>query len=132
MIRTRMILALAMAAGVVAGAAQAQSSAIVGKAAVLRGLDKVTGQTTDFTAPIGKTVKFNTLEVTVRACQKAAPEEPPATWAYVAIAETPAARKGEEKPAKIELLKGWMLAQSPALLALEHPVYDVWAIDCKA
>jgi hypothetical protein len=132
MIRIRMILAAALAAGLCAGA-QAQSAAIVGKSAVLRGLDKVTGQTTDFTAPIGKTVKFNTLDVTVRACQKAAPEEPPATWVYLAITETPAVKKGEDKqPAKAELMKGWMLAQSPALLALEHPVYDIWAIDCKA
>ena len=131
MIRTRMILAAALAAGLCAGA-QAQSAAIIGKAAVLRGLDKVTGQTTDFTAPIGKTVKFNTLDLTVRACQKAAPEEPPATWVYLSIAENPAAKKGADAPAKAELMKGWMLAQSPALAALEHPVYDVWAIDCKA
>jgi hypothetical protein len=29
------------------------------------------------------------------------------------------------------LFSGWMFASSPALSALEHPVYDVWVIDCK-
>ena len=26
---------------------------------------------------------------------------------------------------------GWMFASTPALNALEHPVYDVWVITCK-
>lgn len=29
------------------------------------------------------------------------------------------------------IFRGWMFASSPALNALEHPVYDVWVIDCK-
>jgi hypothetical protein len=29
------------------------------------------------------------------------------------------------------IFSGWMFASSPALNALEHPVYDVWVIDCK-
>ncbi len=29
------------------------------------------------------------------------------------------------------LFRGWMFASSPSLNALEHPVYDVWVIDCK-
>ncbi len=32
---------------------------------------------------------------------------------------------------KTAVFKGWMFASSPALNALEHPVYDVWVIDCK-
>lgn len=30
-----------------------------------------------------------------------------------------------------EVFSGWMFASSPALNALEHPVYDVWVIDCQ-
>lgn len=30
----------------------------------------------------------------------------------------------------INIFRGWMFASSPALNALEHPVYDVWVIDC--
>lgn len=28
------------------------------------------------------------------------------------------------------IFRGWMFASSPALNALEHPVYDVWVINC--
>ena len=31
----------------------------------------------------------------------------------------------------IQLFNGWMFAYSPANNALEHPVYDVWVIDCR-
>ena len=31
----------------------------------------------------------------------------------------------------VNIFLGWMFASSPALNALEHPVYDVWVIDCK-
>ena len=33
---------------------------------------------------------------------------------------------------RVELFTGWMFASSPALSALEHPVYDVWVLDCLA
>jgi hypothetical protein len=26
---------------------------------------------------------------------------------------------------------GWMFASSPALSAMEHPVYDLWVLDCE-
>ncbi len=29
------------------------------------------------------------------------------------------------------VFSGWMFASSPGLSALQHPVYDVWVIDCK-
>lgn len=29
------------------------------------------------------------------------------------------------------IFSGWMFSSTPALNALEHPVYDVWVIDCK-
>ena len=38
------------------------------------------------------------------------------------------AKPGE---APVKLFSGWMFASSPAVSALEHPVYDVWVIDCK-
>ena len=31
----------------------------------------------------------------------------------------------------VPIFTGWMFASSPSLNAIEHPVYDVWVIDCK-
>lgn len=94
-------------------------------AAVLQGLDKITARVTTIRAPLGQTVRFGTLEIQVKACDKRRPEEPPESAAYVEIREL----KTGEEPTKV--FAGWMFASSPALSALEHPVYDVWVTDCQ-
>jgi hypothetical protein len=93
--------------------------------AVLQALDKVTARVTTLEAPLGETVKFNTLEIIARACDKKPPEETPESTAFLDIWE---ARTGEPMQS---VFRGWMFASSPAVSAMEHPVYDVWVIDCK-
>ena len=94
--------------------------------AVLQGLDKVTGRVSTIDAPMRTPVQFGTLEITAHACYKTPPEEPPEAAAFLEIAEV----KPDEP--RQELFTGWMFASSPALSALEHPVYDVWVLDCKS
>ncbi|HYB56464.1 MAG TPA: DUF2155 domain-containing protein [Alphaproteobacteria bacterium] len=93
--------------------------------AVLQGLDKVTARISTIEDNVGETRPFGTLEITVRACRKHPPEEPPEAVAFLDIRE----KKAEEAPRL--LFSGWMFASSPALSALEHPVYDLWVVDCK-
>ena len=93
--------------------------------AVLQGLDKVTARVSTIEAPVGRTVRFGTLEIIARTCDKRPPEEPPESAAFLDIWEV---RRGE---AAVSLFRGWMFASSPALSALEHPVYDVWVLDCR-
>ena len=94
--------------------------------AVLQGLDKVTARVSTFEAPVGDTVRFGTLEIIARSCDKKPPEEPPESAAFLDVWEV---RPNE--PA-LSVYRGWMFASSPALAAMEHPVYDVWVIDCKS
>lgn len=119
--------AATLAACVFLVAAPAPSSAAWAqqKTAVLRGLDKITAKVSEFDAPVDRTVRFGTLEISVRACTKRPPEEPPETTAFLEVTDQ---RPGGEAR---KLFAGWMFASSPALSALEHPVYDVWVIDCK-
>jgi hypothetical protein len=95
------------------------------KIVVLRGLDKITAHISTFDAPIGQTVKFGALQITARSCDKRPPEEVPESAAFLEIVE---AREGE---APQRLFSGWMFASSPALSALENPIYDLWVLDCK-
>jgi hypothetical protein len=30
-----------------------------------------------------------------------------------------------------KVFSGWMFASSPGLHGIEHPVYDIWLVDCK-
>lgn len=92
--------------------------------AVLQGLDKVTARVVRINAPIGRMVKFGTLEIIARTCDKRPPEDPPESAAFLDIWEV---RRGD--PA-VSIYRGWMFASSPALTGMDHPVYDVWVLDC--
>lgn len=91
---------------------------------ILQGLDKVTARVSTLETRVGEVVRFGTLEIIARSCDKRPPEEPPESAAFLDIWEI---RPGE--PA-VSLFRGWMFASSPALNALEHPVYDIWVLDC--
>lgn len=101
--------------------------ACAGTVAVLEGLDKITARVSRFDAPVNQPVHFGTLIITVRACVKRPPEEPPETAAFIEIEK---ARPDDGSAAKL-VFSGWMFASSPAISALEDPVYDVTVLDCK-
>ena len=93
--------------------------------AVMQGLDKITARVSRFEVPVGNPANFFTLSVVVRECQRSAPEDRPENAAFVEIYEN---RPGEQR---LRLFSGWMFSSSPALSALEHPVYDLNLLECK-
>jgi hypothetical protein len=116
--------ALAVAASLLpgvtgAGAARADSYPIV----VLRALDKVTTRSGTLEARIGQPIRFRTLTITARVCDKRPPEEQPEAAAFLDIVEE---REGTAR----DVFRGWMFASSPGLSPMQHPVYDVWVLDC--
>ena len=120
------LVALAGVAAMAATVASAdQSDMIAEPVAVLQGLDKITARVSDIDAPVGKTVRFGSLSITVRDCEKNPPEDRPEDAAFLQIDEV---RPGEDN---VRRFSGWMFAQSPALSSLEHPVYDIVLLGCK-
>jgi hypothetical protein len=113
-------IAAALPAPHVAGATTAEP------VAVLQGLDKIAARVSRIDVPVGQTVRFGTLSVVVRDCEKSAPEDRPENAAFLQIYEN---RPGETQK---RLFSGWMFSSSPALSALEHAVYDVGLLDCEA
>ena len=121
----RLLPALA-AVGLVASAGAARAAMIPEPIAILQGLDKISARTSRIEAPVGSTVHFGTLSIAVRDCEQSPPEDPPENAAFLQIYETP---PGEDAK---RLFSGWMFSSSPALSELQHPVYDVTVLACKA
>jgi hypothetical protein len=94
--------------------------------AVLQGLDKITARVSAVAIGVDDTGVYGTLRITVRACRKRPPTETPESAVFLEISD----QKPGEHP--VALFSGWMFASSPALNALEHPVYDVWVLDCSS
>ena len=91
----------------------------------VRALDKITARVIELDLPENIEVRFGTLAIRARTCRSRPPEEPPETFAFLEIDDV---KMNEERE---RIFSGWMMASSPALNALEHPVYDVWVIACK-
>lgn len=102
------------------------AAAIPMERAVLQGLDKTTARVSRIVVPIGESVTFGSLSIELKACDKRPPEETPESAAFLKIVEE---KTGEPPVARFS---GWMFASSPALSAMEHPVYDIWVLDCAS
>ena len=101
--------------------AAAQQKVESGPGALLRGLDKVSGQTVDVELQSGQTEAIFGLDVALGDCRYPADNPTGDAFAYLTIWES---GKSEQ------LFDGWMIATSPALNALDHARYDVWVIRC--
>lgn len=112
-------LVLAAAAAWPAGAQQEAKTA---PSAILRSLDKVSGQVFDHTVPAGQGFDLGRVRVDLLECRYPAGDPSADAFAHVTIREV-----GRDAP----VFNGWMVASSPALSALDHPRYDVWVIRCK-
>jgi len=97
---------------------------IEGNKLVIQGLDKITARIQTFEVDVGKTYKFGVLDIFVERCVFSKPIFKPESLAFIKIKDN-SDRLSEVK------FSGWMFASSPALSALENPVYDVSILDCK-
>lgn len=101
------------------------------KYAILQTLDKVTARTSTVTIPIGKPHAIGPIFAEVKTCQKTPPTEQPESAAFLQIWEAkPKAEQNSDNTESQWVFSGWMFASSPALSAMDHPIYDVWLKDC--
>lgn len=112
-------LLLALALGVPATAQEVARS----DGALLRGLDKISGRTTDLQLSVGKAVRYGRLEVRLGECRYPAGDPSSDAYAQLTIVDT---------AQNVTLFSGWMIASSPALSALDDRRYDVWVISCQS
>jgi hypothetical protein len=118
-----------LSAGLLVGwSASAQASIwLDGNVATMQALDKITARISTLAAPVGEPRRFGTLEVTVQRCVFHPPEETPENAAFVVIRDL-----GYDPSAPpIDVFSGWMFYSSPAISALEHPVYDITILACS-
>lgn len=90
----------------------------------MQAMDKITGRVSVIDVPVDGKVDFGSFSIVVRSCQTRSAEEIPDSFAFVDVTDTDLS--GE----KNNIFRGWMIASSPATNAVEHPIYDVWLLQC--
>ena len=90
--------------------------------ALLRWLDKMSGETADVELAVGQSAVSGHLTIRLDACRY--PSADPASDAFGLLTI-------RDARALDPIFAGWMIASSPALSALDHPRYDVWLLRCS-
>ena len=103
----------------------AMAQPIASPIAQFSGLDKITGRITQFDVYIDETVQFGALQITPRACYSRPATEAQRTSVFIEVDQVSMAGTIDR------IFTGWMFADSPALNAIDHVVYDIWLLECK-
>lgn len=103
------------------GPGVAQDIVAPGTGAVVRGLDKLSGKVSEITVPAGASQALDRITITLGECRYPEGNAAGDAFAFLTIEEV-----GKPDP----VFRGWMIASSPALNALDHPRYDVWVLRC--
>ena len=101
--------------------------------ATIRALNKQTGRTKDIEIPVGEQTIFENILIDMKACFKRPEDETPEETSFIQITEINTGFKEElssVKKGKV-IFSGWMFSSSPSLVAMEHPNYDIWLLECK-
>jgi hypothetical protein len=95
--------------------------AVEARGGVVRWLDKVSGQIGDMELSIGQSAQTGRLTVQLDDCRFPEGDSPSEAFAHLTVRD-----RLQTEP----VFSGWMIADSPALSALDHARYDVWILRC--
>ena len=121
---TKNKLLTAVAIGSLCLSGQVRAAEIERNTAQMQAMDKITGRVSVIEVPVNSEVAFGSFSIVVRACKSTPPEETPENYAFVDVADSSFGKM------QFNIFKGWMMSSSPALNAVEHPIYDVWLLKC--
>jgi hypothetical protein len=103
-----------------------KSTAMAERVAVIGFLNKRNGLWRDIEMKPGEARRIGDVVIRLRACEKTAPWEPEQlTGAFVQLLVNDTDKKWRR------YFSGWLYKESPSLNVVEHPVYDVWAKECR-
>ena len=98
---------------------------ITGTSAKLKLLDKTTNKVTQKIINVNSIIDWESLNIQIYACYSTSPEEIPEDYVLLEVKDTLSTKKEY-------IYRGWMISSSPDVTPLEHPIYDLWLIDCMA
>ena len=88
-------------------------------------LDKISSKNTLIKLENGKLKKFKDLEIKSIKCKNSEFDDNPEITAYIQVRDLTNKNNDE-----VFVFNGWMFSSSPSIEPFDHPVYDVWLVNC--
>ena len=91
----------------------------------LKILDKISSKNTLLKLKNRDLVKFKDLSIKSLKCKNSEFDDNPEITAYIQVKDLTNDNNDE-----VFVFNGWMFSSSPSIAPFDHPVYDVWLINC--
>ena len=88
-------------------------------------LDKVSSKNSLLKIRIGNEAKFKNLSIKPLRCKNSKFDDTPEITAYLQVKDLTNKDKDE-----VFVFNGWTFSSSPTINPFDHPVYDIWLINC--
>ncbi len=88
-------------------------------------LDKISSKNTLLKLKNGELIKFKDLSIKSLKCKNSEFDDDPEITAYLQVRDLNSNNNDE-----VFVFNGWMFSSSPSITPFDHPVYDVWLINC--
>ena len=88
-------------------------------------LDKISSKNTLLKLKNEELTKFKDLEIKSLKCKNSEFDDNPEITAYIQVRDLTNKNKDE-----VFVFNGWMFSSSPSIMPFDHPVYDVWLVNC--
>ena len=91
----------------------------------LKILDKISSKNTLVKLKNGELITFNDLSIKSFKCKNSKFDDNPEITAYIQVKDLTNKDNNE-----VFVFNGWMFSSSPSITPFDHPVYDVWLVNC--
>ena len=91
----------------------------------LKILDKISSKNTLIQLKNGELVKFKDLSIKSLKCKNSEFDDNPEITAYIQVKDLT-----DQNNDEVFVFNGWMFSSSPSITPFDHPVYDVWLVNC--
>ena len=88
-------------------------------------LDKISSKNTLIKLKIGELKKYKDLSIKSIKCKNSEFDDNPEITAYIQVKDLTNKNKDD-----VFVFNGWMFSSSPSIAPFDHPVYDIWLINC--
>ena len=101
------------------------ASELEGEFTSIKVLDKISSKNILVKLANGDETKHKDLIIKSLKCSNSEFDDNPEITAYIQVRDTTNKNKND-----VFVFNGWMFSSSPSITPFDHPVYDIWLVDC--
>jgi hypothetical protein len=88
-------------------------------------LDKISSKNELINLKNGEESNYKDLAIKVMKCTNSELDDNPEIKAYIQVRDLT-----KNNNDKVYVFNGWMFSSSPSIAPFDHPVYDIWLVNC--